>query len=96
MSGKTPCECGFFDRDRPHSRVGGGMCMSAAKLKRRTTAHNEAMEKTERNRQICYFRRKGWTLDDIGGHFGITPQAVSKIWRRDREKYDIDDSQRQD
>jgi len=20
------CECGFWDRDRPHSRVGGGVC----------------------------------------------------------------------
>jgi len=20
------CECGFYDRDRPHSRVGGGVC----------------------------------------------------------------------
>ena len=22
----TPCECGFYDRDRPHSAVGGGNC----------------------------------------------------------------------
>lgn len=62
--------------------------MSRVGLRRRSTEHNRATEKTERNRQICYYRRKGWTFDDLGAHFGITAQAASKIWRRDREKYE--------
>lgn len=83
-----PCECGFYDRDRPHSRLGGGMCMSAAKLKRRSTAHNKAMEKVERNRRICELRREGLTLEAIGERFDISMQAASKIWRRDRDRYE--------
>jgi hypothetical protein len=33
MSRPIPCECGFWDRDRPHSRLGGGVCKYAFERK---------------------------------------------------------------
>lgn len=53
----------------------------------RTTAHNQRTEKTERNRQICQLRRDGRTFEEIGANFGISMQAASKIWHRDKRKY---------
>ncbi len=59
------------------------------RFKQRNNAYNKRTEKTERNRQICKLRRNGWTTEQIGAQYGISMQAVSRIWNRDRVKYEM-------
>ena len=42
MSMHTPCECGFFDRDRRHSAVGGGSCKYARARRTHTQTYEQA------------------------------------------------------
>lgn len=44
MTNPIKCDCGYWDRDRPHSRLGGGACKYAYELLR---------QENERLRQLA-------------------------------------------
>ena len=83
MTTPIKCDCGYWDRDKPHSRLGGGACKYAYELLRQENERLRQLATQRGARMQIMWEWMGATAP-LSQYFTVRDQF---LWAYHRENY---------